>query len=479
MESIEQAVFTSAETDRSAGYQVVATSPGVCTMDVEELAVWGPSHDALLAGAPNAASFNFHPLPSGAYCVSRTTPAGCEYSGRGGVRVYTQCLIVPPEVLARFANNPIALLRAALANGSLRLYEKVPEHLEPITLTGRAAVVDTALLSRLAINPGIDWLAALVQAAMQSVTLGIAGGPPAEHVIAGVLNCLPPTCRTEMSFSTGLKFSPRRPFRLVALSGDAEEQDRVERLYNVSVLTLSGPPPAKLTPTDSWARFLQRALKSGRTSFLTAELSRRRAGFRPEDLPALGLQLLEELENVSRIEMDNLRDELPPEKPKPAFWLPEIEPNEPDHWEPSPHDNERYDRDVQDVPTNADHIQQSHAAHPRFSKCANCAATMGPKPIGPSKTILHIEPRILEKLERLDDLVYEAIAGNAAALESLKAEWPQLREELDAASVAESREQYLRYALSIWEECVQPDGVRDPSRAVQSLDVLCMLFNEE
>jgi hypothetical protein len=29
MDLIEQAVFTSAETDRAAGYQVVATSPGV------------------------------------------------------------------------------------------------------------------------------------------------------------------------------------------------------------------------------------------------------------------------------------------------------------------------------------------------------------------------------------------------------------------------------------------------------------------
>lgn len=476
MESIEQAVFTSAETDRSAGYQVVAISPGVCAMDVEELAVWGPSHDALLAGAPNAASFNFHPLPSGAYCVSRTTPAGWEYSGRGGVRVYTQCLVVPPEVLARFANNPIALLRAALANGSLRLYEKVPEHLEPITLAGRATVVDAALLSRLAINPGIDWLAALVQAATQSVTLGIAGGPPAEHVIAGILNCLPPTCRTEMSFSTGLKFSPRRPFRLVALSGDGQEQDRVERLYNVSVLTLSGLPPAKLAPTDSWARFVQRALKSGHTSFLTSELSRRRAGFRPEDLPALGLQLLEELENASRIELENVNDELPPDKPKPTFWLPEIEP---DCREQPFREDERLDHDVPEVPAGADSIQQSHAAHSRFSKCANCTATVGTRPAGPSKIIPHMEPRVLEKLERLDDLVYEAISGNTAALESLKAEWPQLRGELDAASVAESREQYLRYALSIWEECLQPDGVRDPARAVQSLEVLCMLFNEE
>lgn len=477
MESIEQAVFTSAETNQSAGYQVVATSPGVCARDVEELAVWGPSHDALLAGAPNAASFNFHPLPSGAYCVSRTTPAGWEYSGRGGVRVYTQCLIVPPEVLARFANNPIALLRAALVNGSLRLYEKVPERLAPITLAGRAAVVDTALLSRLAINPGVDWLATLVQAALQSVTLGIAGGPPAEHVIAGILNCLPPACRTEMSFSTGLKFSPRRPFRLVALSGDAEEQDRVERLYNVSVLRLSGPPPARLAPTDSWPRFLQRVLKSGRTSFLTAELSRRRAGFRPEDLSALGLQLLEELETASRVE--NVADELPPERPQRAFWLPEIEADQPEHREQPFNDDERLDRNVEDVPAAPDHIQQSHAAHSRFTKCVDCTATVGTRPAGPSKTIQHMEPKILEKLERLDDLVYEAISGNTAALESLKAEWPQLRTDLDAASVAESREQYLRYALSIWGECLQPDGVRDPSRAVQSLDVLCMLFNEE
>ena len=52
-------------------------------------------------------------------------------------------------------------------------------------------------------------------------------------------------------------------------------------------------------------------------------------------------------------------------------------------------------------------------------------------------------------------------------------------EPLDEELLAESREQYLRYAMAIWEQCVQPDGVRDPARAVQSLEVLCMLFDGE
>jgi hypothetical protein len=45
--------------------------------------------------------------------------------------------------------------------------------------------------------------------------------------------------------------------------------------------------------------------------------------------------------------------------------------------------------------------------------------------------------------------------------------------------LGESREQYLRYSLSIWEDYVEKDGMRDPARAVQALDVLCLLFEGE
>ena len=43
--------------------------------------------------------------------------------------------------------------------------------------------------------------------------------------------------------------------------------------------------------------------------------------------------------------------------------------------------------------------------------------------------------------------------------------------------VEQSREQYLRCALSIWGECVASDGKR-PERAVSAIDVLCVLFEQ-
>jgi len=494
MELIEQAVFTSAETDRAAGYQVVATSPGVSEADAQELAVWGPSHDALLESSPNAVSYNFHPLASGSYCVSRTAPAGWEYSGRGGVRVYTQCLIVAPATLARFANNPFALLRAALAAGSLRLHDEVPKRLVPLRLAGRGAVVDSALLARLSTNPGPDWLASLVQAALTSPAVAVVGGPPAEHAIAGLINCLPPVCRPQFSFSTGLKFSLRRPFRAVALSGNREEQRRVQRLYNVAVLDFSGPLPAEFAPVESWARFIQRVLKSGRTSLLAHRLSSRQYEFTPEDLPALGLQLLEELDAVSLDNDPPNADEPSGHAPPADEWLGELpEADEwigeasrehflandrapiPDDFPPKPIED---DAPAHPAPRPAEVVRQAHEAHPRYRE-GSCSSACGDcQPSAPSQLLDPDDPEVLEKLEHLDDLVYDAISGRSAAMEELKTAWPRLRDELGDELLAESQEQYLHYALSTWVGSIEPEAIRNPARAVQSLEVLCVLFDQ-
>jgi len=468
MEWIEQTIFTSAETDRSAGYQVVATSPGVSDADARELAVWGPSHDALLELTPNAVSYNFHPLPSGSYCVSRTTPAGWEYSGRGGARIYTQCLVVLPETLERFANNPFALMRAALAAGALQLFDKVPKQIEPFRLAGRAAVIDAALLARLCASPGLDWMATMVQAALVSNTVAVVAGAQAEHVIAGLINCLPPECRPQYSFSTGLKCSSRRPFRVVAMSADREEQLRVRRLYDAAVLDLSAPLPAEFAPVESWARFIQRVLKSGRTSLLAKQLSRRRREFTPDDLPALGLQMLEELDASS------LDGGVPDVHDLTDDNTPEVFSSEPT-WEHKP------DPEAQ-VPSEL--LQQAHEAHPRCPE-AFCPPAAQPRTDSTPLQVLNPDNRtLLDKLERLDDLVYEAIDGEADAMDQLKTFWPQVRDELADELLTESQEQYLRYALSTWVQSVNPDEpcadlgpVRDPTRAIHSLDVLCLLFN--
>ena len=123
MKLVEQAIFTSAEADREAGYQVVARSAGLCAADARNWP-WGPWRDSLLELGPEAKSLNFHPLPSGAYCVSRSMPAGWEQGG--GQRVHTQCRIVPPEVFSRFANNPLRMIRTVTDHGLWKSGDALP-----------------------------------------------------------------------------------------------------------------------------------------------------------------------------------------------------------------------------------------------------------------------------------------------------------------------------------------------------------------
>jgi hypothetical protein len=445
---IEQAIFTSAETDRLSGYQVVATSFGVSDEDKRELAIWGPSHGSLIDSGPEGVSFNFHPLPSGAHCVSRTTLAGGEYSGRGE-QVYTQCLVVPPDELARFANNPFAVLRAALAGGSLEVHRQIPKKLEPMQLLGRSAAVDSSLLFRLSQRPGAPWLATLVQAALSCPSVALTGSSEPEHLIAGILNCLPPECRTQFSFSTGLTYSPRRPFRIVTLNHDPAERRRAERRFNATVLDLAEPAPAEFAPNDGWPRLIEHVLKTGQMSFLASQFSKRRFELTVDDLPALGLQLMEEFD-LHSLPAKPRRDKKAKSK--------EDQPSQPRDW--------------------LDGLQHAHSAHLKFRGSATLAESNTEKPPAPSKHLNTDSPELLERLELLDDLVFEAIDGNAEALARLREEWPKLHHEIGEDLLEESREQYLRHALFIWQGSVEQSGVQDPARAIHALDVLSVLFDE-
>jgi hypothetical protein len=223
---IEQAIFTSAVTRRGSGYHLVSHSAGLTDADARELTAWGPSHDSLVQTDRSARSVNFFPLVSGAYCVSRTVCAGEEYSERGGWRVFTHCLVIEPADLARFANNPFAVVRAALAVGELDVPEVLPQWLESLTLSGRASKVEHTLLYRVASRVAVDELVRLITAAFEHRQLLVSTAIDAELLIAGVVNTLPPDRRPEFSFSTGLRFSTQRPFRVTVVPVNAAEEVR-------------------------------------------------------------------------------------------------------------------------------------------------------------------------------------------------------------------------------------------------------------
>ena len=490
---IEQAIFTSTQTSRLDGYQLAVHSPEIAAEDLRELSVWGPSHDSLLESGEDAVSINFHPLPSGAFCVSKTTPGGSEYSARKGPKVYTQCLVVDVKTLARFANNPFALLTAAFAQGSLKVHDPLPESLAGFRLAGKAAAVDQALLAQLLSDPGVAWLGALVEAALRSTSLALIAGNNGIRLINGIINCLPPECRTAFSFCTGLKHSPRRPFRILCLGDDVADQRRVLRQQETTVLELSGKPPKKFTATAGWSGFVAQAIASGRTAFLAQQLAKPRPGLTTGDLAALGAELLESLAASSPAAARVGEPEAS------ATVSYDIAPRS-DHPEADASGSPAYDAALQSGQTEAhasgspnnasespsdatgspNEQRRADAAHQRFLRALQTATRKpsGEIELDPAQVLGAHCPAAMEELERLDDAVFEAIAGKPGALDELRKLWPEVLSRLSPELVEESREQYVRHALRVWRECVQGEEIRNPGLAVAAMDVVCLLFDE-
>jgi hypothetical protein len=441
--NLEQAIFTSAQTDRADGYQIVARSPGLKEEDARELALWGPSHDSLLSLHDEAVSTNFHRMTGGTYAISRTRVAGAEYSGRGG-QVFTQFLLVPPQVLARFANNPFAILRAALAAGALSGDGPPSEILEPLSLMGGCGPADLRLLAQLRRVPGPAAMATLLQAAMASDRIAVAAACPMEPLVAGLISLLPIASRIDFSFSTGLKLSPNRAVRISALPDDPLSWRAIAR-QGITLLDLRSTEVQERA-WEGWAGEVAQILQSGKLSLLSAQLLKPRTGLKGAAASAI--------------------TPAPPERcVEAACGVREVEPpassetssNEPSHFGSS--------------------TQRADAPHARTQP----AVASGPTPASQASIDARaaisadLSPAVVELLERMDDLVFSAIGGDLRALGELEVLWPLAALELGEEAIEQTREQYLRCALSIWTQ--DGDGkLQRSERAVSAIDVLCVLF---
>lgn len=455
---IEQAVFTSARTDRAEGYQLVARSPGVVEADAREISVWCPSHDSLFEDGADAVSVNFFHLPSGAYCISKSEPAGAEYSGRRGAQVYTQCLVVSPEVLSRYGNNPFAVMTAAFAQGSLRIYDELPKELEPFRLPGRAAAVDQSVFLQLQTDPGPGWVARLLGLLLAAQPIAIIGHAQPACLLAGLLNCLPPSCRLQSSFTTGLKYSPRRPYKVYCVPTHQPEQRRSLRHHDIEIVDLSAERTPGLAVTCGWPGFVSGALAAGKTSFFASRVGRL-GEVAAEDLDRIGNELMEELA---------ARDSTTETSSSGFFTATPTEPRTPPR-APSraAMDDERERRaDVAHDPSGA--RWASAVAEATVLELANDPATL----------LGERYPHAREQLELLDDLVFESIAGKVDAWDRLTTLWPRVIARLPADEADAYRESYVRYTLRLWQECTANDETRSPTLAVRALDAIDVFFRK-
>ncbi len=292
---VQQAVFTSVRSGRNEGYQLAACSPGVSPVEARELSQWGPSHDSLYGQLPIAESVNCHRLQSGNFCVGQTVLAGCEYSGRGGERVYTQMFLIPPDLMQRFANSPFPIIDALAGSGRLSVWEDAAPQLAAIPLIGRASPANAANLEYVAGKIGPQRLATLVGAALKIPTLGVCSPLPGRRLFAALLDLLPLPYRCEFSLTTGLRVSASRPYRLSILPDDREEQRRAVRQLHLTVLDLLADAPAKYAPHAGWPLLVHQLLRNQQFSAL-ASIAQYTAQTAERDADLLAEQVRENLE---------------------------------------------------------------------------------------------------------------------------------------------------------------------------------------
>ena len=206
---VEQAIFTSLRSRRSQGYHLVASSPGLDPQLARQLCTWGPSHASLLDDRPKAESLNFHPLSDDWYALSRTVYGGPEYSGRGGLQVFTHFLLLRSEQLSGYDNNPLVFARTARLLGNLRLLANIPAHLPPVELPTRPLK---------GCGSQLDRRVHLRDDVFRNLTLqhriAVLGLPDPLPALAQILRDLSGEDRLNLSFTTGLKPSVHRSFRL-------------------------------------------------------------------------------------------------------------------------------------------------------------------------------------------------------------------------------------------------------------------------
>ena len=238
---IPQAIFTSLRTARLDGYQLAAWSPEVTDDLARELTSWGPAHDSLLSDSPAAVSINFHPLQNEQFCLSRTTRTGAEYSGRAGGCIQTLMFVLSLADVARFNNHPFAILRAMAAAGRLQVAQPASSRLRSVPLVGRRLPGPLALQT---VDEPLD--AAVFSDLVQTLSRGdcavVVSSLSVENVLISLFNRLPEDRRLEISFSTGLRFSPRRAFRLLAAPKDVAEQRQLARQPGVKIVSLDALP---------------------------------------------------------------------------------------------------------------------------------------------------------------------------------------------------------------------------------------------
>ena len=258
---VEQAVFTSVPSPMGRGYRLVASSGGLTGDEKREITQRSPSHGNLTDATESGTGLSSFALRGGRWCVLCSWNAEAEHSGRGGLRVHTQAVVLEPAVYERFGFNPLEVAASVAsvidpsvipkADSKLPLLE-IP--LEPPDEEPLSGVPGTPVSPE-----AIDSIVSIVALLVGERKLLVTGNADDATALSLIIELLPPALRRTVSVTCGLRFAPTRPSDLVFTEARREELERIARDHGYECFAWGNPPAIELSDELSmWFGYARR-----------------------------------------------------------------------------------------------------------------------------------------------------------------------------------------------------------------------------
>lgn len=496
-------------------------------IDLAEIFQWAEALRLPESGRLDLLNLFFCPLPSGAFQIGRLTgldiPAMASKRRR---RFFLQSLILSPETLFSFGNNPVLAYQKALGTGKFSFVTRPSASVEPLDIRGDNLWLDASLLRGMAVSPGTEALAALVGEVLRRPCAVFSGGPPAIHVLSALLNLLPIDCRSEISFSAGLHFCSERTPRVVGLSKKAPLPAEIQEQLPFPILNME----AEFEPSlFGWSALVREILSTNRLDFLFRVLledhirveAKKESGAMwfsrsGEELDRFGQQLRETLRTLppsslnlsagQRADDDSAEDfrqmgrifrvkKTPTESEMPRLsiseklkrWLLETEPDEKilyysvDRETAEPRDGHSSDPEIRplDLPRLESDVAGLHSKRHRLEYEEPLLVVEGENHIfSPFQRLLADWPQEETRLQELDSLVAHAIANDYRSAENLEHFWRRFIGEVSEELAWSVREEYIHFIQSILTWQGDSKSVKSPKKSLSALEILELFINE-
>lgn len=463
MPTIEQAVFLIKVTDPLFSAQMLLHTSGFHVLDGREILDWFSGRHGEQLIRHESPGYFFHPLPSGRFALARIIPRRTGFRGllRQEGSFYVHLLSVAPKTLLQNGNSPVKLIRGIETRNAWLPLGCKPKALRPLKMARSEAILDRKLLMELLERIRPEALASLLQLSFDQLCTLFTSSFPPEKIIDGLINLLPVRWRSELTFSTNLHLSPRRPIKMVACSETVFDPE-------LPVVDLEKSPETfasndRRPPLDSWSLFIVKVLENRDFDFLERCLIEDFLENPQWDWEEMTQQTeLEKLHEFGRrclLGLNHAAEEDMETPTIPAFSKPDSTALEADGL----------------------FFHRAESVENASLIPASLAGILKPLTGMPGKSRYFRSTRISpfeENLTLIDSCTTRALFGDESAMESLRKHWRTIAEQLPWSDRCAIRAEYIELVQGVITHPIPFESAKKPERSIDALEVLDIFLQE-